>query len=290
MVCSCSNNGLNKPITEELSPKEIEANTKRYSFFEEEYPRWERISAWVLRDEERIEEYGRVRYKDLVYCVKNRPSEEMLDDEHKALFPQREALREKADSIVNLFMGMRPDSLVSLEFVSVRTYRMYIGRNSEYTFLAKPLKDGVEQFRFEFGFAPKIDGKKELSEVSRLYKGFGTVTVPLTSERRVIGNSQELFIGGIDETTEELKRDFDFFYKITDVRFRGQNWDDAPFAVQYPQWYTRRDGLLDAVIMECIDEDYLPFIDYKYEAWNKFYERYNTTVADLLKYPRTYED
>ena len=281
MLCGCANTGFNKPITEVLSDEEILANTKKYPFFEKEYKYWETRREWMLEDYSRTEKYGGLTYGDLIKGVQKLPSDEELEKEHEALFPQRETLREKADSLIEYYSGICPDSLVSLEFISIRNYRTIFGRSSEFSFLAKPSKEGVEQFRFDFGFAPKIDGIKKLRDVPKLYRGFGKVTKPLNKEQMVSGSP---YIG-FTETKEELKRDFDFFYEITDARFCGKNWRDVPGIVEFA--ITQKPCspiLLDDVVEECIDKDYLPLRRFMNKERNRVLHQYNPLVADFLNY------
>lgn len=64
-ILGCTNNGLNKPITEELSAEEIKENLKDKDDFEGFY-NWSReLGNWIASDNMKLAKYGDITYQKL---------------------------------------------------------------------------------------------------------------------------------------------------------------------------------------------------------------------------------
>jgi hypothetical protein len=273
--------GLNKPITEELSVGELRSIMRRDTTFIASYDFYRDIGDWLLTDNVQNAKYGKITYKQLhEYEHYNLPYDEVKAEYQKA-YPKAEKLRVKADSLLRYYRSIQPDSLVTLTFKSKSTRRTYLGNFPIFIIEVKPLKGRIEQFSFEYYFSTKISGDKKIEDVpySLLRRGYQNTPV---SKATVIGYSGELWTDTLEDVSNDaLIRDYDFLYKITNVRYKGKNWNDLPFTIRYalekePPY---SEYVLDSVIEKLIDNSYVSF--------SSFYSDKNDE-ASAKKYPTTH--
>lgn len=267
IFCGCNNNGLNKPITQELTADELKVNLKNDEEFEDLYQWGREVGDWIVADNMRKAKYGDITYQQLWDVSHTLIDREKIDAQHLAMFPQREDYKHQADSILNYLEASCPDSLVKLEFDLKVNNESLLGIETKYYFWATPLKGEVEQFSYYFGFSKKIDGKKSIDEIKD--KHYGTQDTPIKNTTNVIAyGSRGISVDLLEDmTTYELKRDYDFFYTIIDARYRGRNWGDVPDEIR---WYLEdfrdredvRDFAREVAIKEYIDKEYLPSSDF----------------------------
>lgn len=260
----CSNNGLNKSITVELSAEDIKPYLSKDKNFENFYCWCRSLGDWVVTDNMRMAKYGSLTYQQMWNVTQelwdinhNFVDTNKIDLQHLSMFPNREIYRNQADSILNCLDAIRPDSLVKLEFLT----KTKVGYFSKYYVVATPLKDEVDQFSFIFNFSEKLKGHKSIYETDHPYCGEQSAPINKATIIEVNGGLIDFFER---KTTEELKRDFDFLYSIIEVRYKGHNWDDVPDEIR---WYleNQRDNnntrkiAVEVAIKEYIDSQYLPY-------------------------------
>ena len=261
--CGCNHNGLNKPITQELTTEELKANLKHDKDFEGFY-KWSRgMGDWIAADNMRLAKYGDITYLQLWDVNHTLIDWEEIDAQHLAIFPQREEYRLQADSVLNCIEAMCPDSLVKLEFYKKVNYESFLGTQTKYYFLATPLKGEVDQFSFYFSLSKKIYGKKSIDEISYKDKHYGSHDSPISDITIVDAYGDRIDLLE-DLTTDEIIRDYDFFYTILDARYRGQNWGDVPDEIRwYLEDFRDREGMRntakEVAIKTYIDREYLPY-------------------------------
>lgn len=262
ILTNCTDNGMNKPITEELTAEELRANIKNNPDFENHYKWCRSIAEWIGDDNMKLAKYGNITYQQLWDVNHNLIDWGDLDARHLAMFPQREEYLHQADSILNCIEAMRPDSLVKLEFYKKVNYESFLGTQTKYYFLATPLKGEVEQFSFYYKFSKKIYGKKSIDEISYSDREYASQDSPI-NEITIVED-----YGGIVDlleklTTDEIIRDYDFLYAINDARYKGRNWGDVPDEIR---WYLEdfrdnegmRNSAKEIAIKEYINREYIP--------------------------------
>ena len=265
-LTNCTNNGMNKPITEELSAEELKANIESKTDFENHYKWCRSLAEWIGDDNMKIAKYGDITYQQLWNVNHSLIDWDNIEAQHLTMFPKREQYRYQADSILNCIEAMCPDSLVKLEFYKKVNYDSFLGTQTKYYFLATPLKGEVEQFSFYFNLSKKIYGKKSIDDISLEDRNYGSQDSPISNTTIV-----EAYGDRIDLlkklTTDEIKRDYDFFYTIFDARYKGQNWNNVPDEIR---WYIDdfrdnegfRNIAKEVAIKEYIDGEYISYMEF----------------------------
>lgn len=268
VICltSCTNNGLNKPITEELSVNELKTNLQNDTRFEYFYNQCRREADWISADKMRLAKYGGITYKKMWDANYNMIDGGKIDAQHLELFPHRETYHIQADSILDCLDALQPDSLIKLLFNYKTNNETLLGTMTEYGFLAVPLKGEVEQFSYYFYFSKKIDGIKTMNDIPYRNRYYGSHDSPIIRETSIDA------LGGLvdvlkDVTLAELKRDYYFIYTITNARYNGKNWSDIPYEIRDYLTENRdnefvHNRAIELTIREYIDKNYVPYFDY----------------------------
>lgn len=285
-MTKCTNNGMNKPITQELTAEELKANIKNNPDFENHYKWCRSLAEWIGDDNMKLAKYGDITYQQLWDVNHSLIDWEKLDAQHLAMYPKREEYRLQADSILNSLEAMRPDSLVKLEFYKKVNYESFLGTQTKYYFIATPLNGDVEQFSYYYNFSKKIYGHKSIEEISHRDRHYGSQDAPITNAT-IIEDYGELVDLLEKLTTDEIKRDYDFLYTITDARYQGRNWGDIPDEIHWYFDYNRdsegmRNTAKEVAIKEYIDRDYLPFTEYYKQQRDLILKEKAPKVLDLL--------
>ncbi len=260
---ACVSNGLNKPITQELTPEEIRANLKKNPSFDYTYTNISDLRNWILEDNLRQAKYGQFTYKQLIDYWSCGPRLEEVDAEHLRMYPNRVELRAQADSLIEYYRGMKPDSLLMITFDKKTTCRTWLGNYPEFHFTVTPLKGTVEQFNFDYYFYRKIEGERSISDIPFSLLRHGYQRSPVSKES-TLKFSGDLWTDTLEDVSdEELHRDFTFIYSITNVRYNGQNWDDIPYMIQLyiNGVYKDDDNAKDMVIQKMILPEYVTASD-----------------------------
>jgi hypothetical protein len=195
------------------------------------------------------------------------------------------AYKVQADSILNHYVGMHPDSLLTLSFKSKSVRRTMLGNFPEFYITIKPLKGTVEQFNFEYYFTPKIDGNREIDDIpySLIRRGYQKSPI---SKMSTISYTGELWTDTLEDvTTEELVRDYNFIYKITNVRYQGKNWGDLPYNVKkYVEGKSDYDKewAIESIISQDIDSSYKSLFEYYYDITSDIRREKFPTISTLF--------
>lgn len=261
VIAGCSSNGLNKPITEALTVAELRANIKKDAAFEQDYQFYRSLGDWLLTDNLKNAKYGAITYGQMHEYNHGGPDAKTMREEYARLYPNAETLRKQADSIITHYKSIQPDSLITLSFKSKSLRRTVLGNIPEFHITVKPLKGKVDQFRFEYYFSNKIDGDRNMDDIPSSLHRRGYQDKPVSAEK-TITYLGELWTDILEDvSTEELVRDYNFIYKITNTRYNGENWEDLSYTIKYTiskePPYEEFD--YDRIVTECIDKNYLPF-------------------------------
>ena len=284
-LTNCSSDGMNKSITKELTTEELKANIKSKPDFENYYNWCRSMAKWIGDDNMKLAKYGDITYQqlwDVTYSV----DWDEIDAMHLAMFPRREKYRNQADSVLNCIEAMRPDSLVKLEFYKKVNYESLLGTSTKYYFLATPLKGEVEQFSYYFCFSKKIEGKKSINEISFRDRKYGHQDAPISSI--TIVDAYGDLIDLLEKlTTDEIIRDYDFLYTITDARYKGRNWGDIPDEIRwYLEDFRDKEGMRntakEVVIKEYIDREYVPYSEFFRQHRDSILSKKAPEILDLL--------
>lgn len=282
---SCGNSSLKKPITEELAPDEIRAIMDKEPQFENIYSECSLIRTWITEDNLRLAKYSDITYADFVNSNKKAPSLQENDIAHQKLYPQREILRERADSLIDYYSTIRPDSLISLRFIRKSVRKTILGEYPVFTFSANPLKGTVDQFDFEFYFSPKINGLKDFKTIPSSLIRRGYIKSPLTNEVEVT-TSGDLWTDTLTNiSTEELIRDYNFMYRITNYLYNGIIWRNIPFSISLIVNHDIpvNDNERDEIIKEVLDPNYKTLYEYSSEIFHQYLKEHHPTLNSLLE-------
>jgi hypothetical protein len=283
-IASCSD-GLNKSITQDLSEAELKTAIKRHPILTTEYDAIIGFKEWILNDAILKQQYDTITFKSLVEYFECCPSMEVIKESYVKEFPNAEAYKVQADSILNHYVGMHPDSLLTLSFKSKSVRRTMLGNFPEFYITIKPLKGTVEQFNFEYYFTPKIDGNREIDDIpySLIRRGYQKSPI---SKMSTISYTGELWTDTLEDvTTEELVRDYNFIYKITNVRYQGKNWGDLPYNVKkYVEGKSDYDKewAIESIISQDIDSSYKSLFEYYYDITSDIRREKFPTISTLF--------
>lgn len=285
-MLSCTNNGLNKPITEELSAEEIKENLKEKDDFESFYNWCRELGNWVASDNMKLAKYGNITYQKLWDVEYNLVGPEEIDAQHLALFPQREEYRLQADSILDHLASIQPDSLVELQFYYKTNVETLLGTMPKYCFFAIPLKGEVEQFNYYFYFSKNIDGEKTINDISYHDRHFGNHDLPMSKMTSIetFGGLVDVFEG---VSLDELKRDYKFLYTISDIRYNGKNWNDVDYEIRdYLTVHSDNEFVhgraKELAIRDYINNDYVPYFDFSQQQYYKILKEKEPVVFNLI--------
>ena len=231
LVAACADDGLNKQITEELTPEEIRVNLKDNPSFEYLYGNYTELREWIMADNLRLAKYGSITYKQLIDYSSCGISLNEAESEHIKMYPNRQELRKQADSLIDYYRSVQPDSLLTITFKKKSVRKTILGTIPEFYLTITPLKGTVEQFRFDYYFSPKIQGETKIDDIPFSLQRHGNETSPLNKEKTLLCLG-ELWTDTLEDVSnEELHRDYNFIYQITNVRYKGQNWDELPYTL-----------------------------------------------------------
>lgn len=296
VVCSCSNNGLEKPITEMLTVDELKANIKEHSEFADFYEGVKEIRDWVLMDELNQAKYGDITYERLwKYGLRLRDTTftasiwANIRTEYDAIYPDHTS---KVDSIMNHWINYleenKLEKYVRIEFDELdKEYYSYSGevRDVNIGFKITPLKGTIQQLVFFYNMKPKIKNDGEFDIIS---SHSCLASSPINSTTTLYWQadySDEKRLKYM--TTAEVKRDYDFIFKIIKVRVGGVNIDEKADAVphsvhmaleygaEYNNFYS------DDIIKEFIDKDYISFREYASPKYEKVIRDIDAEVFDM---------
>ena len=270
LIVSCSSNGLNKPITEDLTPEELRVNLEQQFEFESFYSDCRILGKWIAKSTINEAKYGKITYKQL-YDYYNYECESLVNEEHLKEFPLREQWRHQADSILHYYSSITPDSLVLITIESVSPKK---NGETVISFMITPRKDGVEGISFSYGFLGKeYHGSSHEREYFSPIESFAYYTnrsslfqchyrKPITEPIRI---QQRVVLERILCYSEELLQDYDFLYEITNVRYNGADWYEVPTAIRncFRGKTPFSSTNIDFVVSQCI-ADYYP--------WGGYYE------------------
>ena len=258
-VSACSSNGLNKPITQELTPDELRVNLKDNPSFGYLYEDYSKLREWIIVDNLRMAKYGSYTYKQLLDYGSCGPSLSELEQEHLKMYPDRAELRHQADSLVEYYRSIQPDSLLTISFKRKAVRRTILGNMPEFYLTVTPLKGKIDQFDFEYYFSPKINGETKIEDVSYSFLRHGRQSAPIMKEQTILCLG-ELWTDTLEnETDEELHRDYNFIYKINNIRYKGQNWNDLSYTIQQCVMGNNKldERIEDQIIQQMIKPDYV---------------------------------
>lgn len=263
-IVSCSSNGLNKPLTEALSVSELRKNLQKDKEFDKNYEVYRNIGDWISKDNMRLAKWGNISYRDYErYRKMKLPTYESFREVYEEKYPNAASYRAQADSLYNHYKSLRPDSLVTLEFKNKTVSGSSWFRCPVFNILVTPLKGTIDQFYFEYAFVSKIYGTKRIEDVSASQTRRGYCKRPVSSPSVISFNGD--YVADILErvSSTELLRDYDFLYKITNIRYKGENWSDIPFELK---WAIERDSVsaydYEQIIKTMIDTSYISLTDY----------------------------
>lgn len=303
IVCSCSNsgsnngsnNGLGKPITATLTVDELKANIKGNSEFSKFYEGMQEVRDWVLMNELNQAKYGDITYdrlwkyglrlRDTAFIARIRTN---IRAEYDLKYPDYTA---KVDSIMTYWQNYldehKLENYVKIEFKELdKEYYSYSSdvRDVNIGFKITPLKGPIQQLIFSYNIKPKIKDNKEFDIID---SNSCLASSPINSAKTLYWSANykdEKYLKYM--STAEVKRDYDFLFKIVEVRVGNKNIDEfadmVPHSVHMALNYTK-ELYLDDIIKEFIDKDYIPFTEFSTKKWESEIRPIDTEVYDLLK-------
>ena len=281
LFVACGNNGLDKPVTEELTASEIRTNLKKNPQFGDSYELYRALAKWIAIDNLRMAKYGNTTYRQLEDYQNCKYDRDKAEAEYDSLFPNHESFYHQADSIIKYYRSIQPDSLLSLSFKNKSTTGGMFS-TSVFYFTATPKKGVIEQFDYDYYFSPKIDGEKNIEDIPYSLLRHGYQTTPIGKET-TISDKGNWYGDSFDSiSTEQIKRDYDFLYRITNIRYNGNNWLDLSYSVRQiiSSKESPSDYQLETVIKDMIEPEFQPYILYYI---NKCVEVSKSTYPELGK-------
>ena len=200
-----------------------------------------------------------------------------------------------ADSTLNYWKKYKDENslekYVKVELVNIRKeYYEYIGglKDVYLVFRMTPLQGIVQQFRFNYGYMPKIHGD------SKYYEKHNCIELePLSSPRigywEVSYSDKDKFAG---KTVESFLRDYNFFVEVTEIRKDGINISSDDFDIpkevtecldvegDYPALF---DWYKDILIKKLIKNDYLTKWEYLRQKREEVEEKKDKLCFDFFK-------
>lgn len=264
LLIGCSSE-LNKPITEELSVKELRKQIKRDSLFESTYTLFRQVGDWLLTDNFMCAKYGTTSYKQVIaYGDYASEIKDNLKEEYAQTYPYFNNLLSKADSLISFYRSIQPDSLVVLSFREKNNEETYLGRVPMFHLTVTPLKEGVEQFKFEYAFVLKMNSSTNIDNIPYSEIRFAYLDVPISDETTFAYSGKKTNDKFVNISSEEMLRDYKFIYKITDVRYQGKNWSDLPYGVRTSIINNEQpyEHDIEEMIQKEFNPDYISFTTY----------------------------
>ncbi len=225
-ILSCSGY-LDKPITAQLSKKELQASLEKDSAI---YNLHNNVLS-VVRDTFNLSIELKNKYKSLTYrdyydynkfttntqyfdSIKNNLVKPKWNKEYGYVFS-------KIDSLYDSYYSNPIDleDYVKVELSKIDTeYYEYSGGISDVSlgFRLTPLKGTIQQIIFQYTYKPKIGGK-EYTHRRRTTKPFGRSVLRWWE----VDYSEKRILGG--ETPYTIKRDYDFDIDILKIRYNNEN-------------------------------------------------------------------
>lgn len=298
---SCSH-GLNKPIIEPLSVKDLRANMKDTTFTDF-YSHIQEISAWILTDDLRQAKYGKITYRRMKKYAEYgsdttayKKKQAAWKAEYDSKYP---CYDKQVDSIVLYWKEYQQrynmDSLVTIEFADLwKEYYTYSRdlRDVNIGFRITPLKGTIDQLVFRYEMVTKVSNTGKIGYLD----GHRCVASSPISKSKVCyweaGYSDEQILKG--RTVAEIKRDYDFNIELVNVRINGENYEERLDAVPYNvKHYLESiqendfDFMIDyyksKIITESIDPNYKSLSDYTSEQIQNELKKYDPDVNALWK-------
>lgn len=227
LFCSC-NSVPNQSIMEPIDYKELGDIIKKDSSFAFFY-------FWLQGDIEGLSDIDKARFKDVTYrklyslfkfsndTTKINPLKEKWTDEWNEIYGGYGA---KGDSAINYWIKYKEEHSLSknvkIEFVSLdKTYYRYINaiESVNFAFRLTPLQGGVDQIRFNYRCAPKINDVKYAEAHNCIYtKPFDSPIVRYW-EADYSDRSRLEHV-----STDEFIRDYNIVFEVTEMRKDGVNY------------------------------------------------------------------
>ena len=284
-LCAGCSNGLNKTIDQELTDAELQRAMRKYTFLTVEKDRILGFRDWLCSNDMMKMQYDTLKYQTIIDYYTCCPPMAELEESYKKEYPNAEKYKKQADSILNELISIQPDSLVSLSFIKKTTSKTWLDETPIFHIKVSPLKGTVEQFDFEYYFSRKIDGETTIDDIPSSIVRRGYQNSPVKKET-VIGYDGKLWTDiHANTSSEELLRDYNFIYKITNIRYEGRNWKDLPISVQYyiaGKPVFQRESAIEDIIPQFIDSNYKSFADYLVDTMGAIQREKYPTLSTLF--------
>lgn len=297
-VCSCSNNGLDKPITETMTVEEIRANIKEYAEFAEFYEEVQDMREWVMQNEITQAKYGDMTYGRLLKYAKRLKDtsfvskvSKQLREEYNSIYPD---YTPQVDSIMNYWRNYMQenqlDKYVKIEFAELwKEYYSYSNeiKSVNIGFKVTPLKGTIQQLVFEYNIKSKINSDGKFDEINS-HRCLASEPIRHTKTLYWEANySDEKYLK--NKTNAEVKRDYDFMFKVVKVRVGGVNIEekkeDIPFCVHMALKYCTEGNnyYADDIIKEFINKDYVEFYKWATPRYNAIRKEIDSDVFEMTQ-------
>lgn len=309
LLCSCSDNGLNKPIIEPLSVDELKANMEDDSTFTEFYSHVQQLRQWIIQDDIRQAKYNEVTYKEIKNYIKHGSDTAYFNEfreswynDYNNVYPNYDS---KIDSILDFWTGYKErynmDSLVTIEYDRLwKEYYPYSGSIQDVNigFRITPLKGKVDQLIFRYKMIPKINNdnpETSTSYYSRIWDMHRCVaSTPIQNSTTLYWEadySDKNILEG--KTSEEVGRDYDFIIELVNIRKNGENFEEKlkliPESVDFYFKYGRADDISEmydyykaSIIKELINSDYKSYYEYTQSLIDAEMKAYDSIVYELI--------
>lgn len=258
---------------------------RKYTFLTVEKDRFLGFRDWICSNDYMKELYDTLKYQTIIDYYTCCPPIAEFEESYKKEYPNAEQYKKQTDSVLNELISIQPDSLVSLSFVKKTTRNTLLDDIPVFHIRVTPLKGTVEQFDFEYYFSRKIDGETTIDDIPSSIVRSGRQNSPVNKET-VIGYMGELWTDiHANTSSEELLRDYNFIYEITNVRYKGRNWGDLPISVKYyiaGKSVFQRESAIEAIIPEFIDSNYKSFDTYLLETRGEIQRAKYPTLSTLF--------
>ena len=264
-LVSCTDYGHKTSIMEPLTDDQLAANMEKDPEFEEMYQGIAFLRELLKLDQTAVVKYREITYGDFIDYNAVTLDRNDVDRMHQQEFPARESLRHQADSILNAYSVLQPESLVKIEFTGKSTYKRYGSDVHRLSFKVTPLKESLDELTFSYLIAPKSKGytKYEDGAYSDL-SGYVYGIEKLKGEKTVHDDSYYMN----EEHLKTLKGEYDVFFTIGRISYEGMSLDKADRVIRetVENWdecqktWKENEGehikVLDNIVRRVIDSSY----------------------------------
>lgn len=223
-LVSCTDYGHKTSIMEPLTDDQLAANMEKDPEFEEMYQGIAILRELLKLDQTAVVKYREITYGDFIKYNAVTLDKNKVDKMHLQEYPKRESLRHQADSLLNVYHALQPDSLVHIEFTGKTTVKKYSSDMHRLCFKVTPLKGSLDEITFSYLIAPKSKGYKKYDDKS--YKdlsGYVYDVKDLHGEKTVYDDSYYME----DEHLKTLKGDYDVLFEIRRLVYNGMSLSNA---------------------------------------------------------------